>query len=187
MFLATTKVEDFDRWWSVFSTTSLEKRKQHGSKGSHVFRDPNEEGRVWVLFDWDMEGWENYLSDPFKKPGTQVGHRLRSSPASSTASPRPRGGGECPQPHVHTGATSHRALWTLRTAPEHQGRAGCALRRRGTPCAEAADGSTSTYSPVTAQDAWGSFVSPEDTDTPTLIPSPAHHAVPTSRRSGRRE
>jgi hypothetical protein len=64
LFLATTKVEDFDRWWSVFSTTSLEKRKQHGSKGSHSFRDPNEEGRVWVLFDWDAEGWQNFISDP---------------------------------------------------------------------------------------------------------------------------
>jgi hypothetical protein len=64
LFLATTKVEEFDRWWSVFSTTSLEKRKQHGSKGSHTFRDPNEEGRVWVLFDWDAEGWQNFVSDP---------------------------------------------------------------------------------------------------------------------------
>jgi hypothetical protein len=56
LFLATSKVEDFNRWWSVFTTTSLEKRKQHGSKGSQTFRDPNEEGRVWVLFDWDAEG-----------------------------------------------------------------------------------------------------------------------------------
>jgi hypothetical protein len=64
VFLATSKVEDFDRWWAIFSTTTLEKRKQHGSKGSHAFRDPNEEGRVWVLFDWDTEGWQNYVSDP---------------------------------------------------------------------------------------------------------------------------
>jgi hypothetical protein len=64
LFLGTTKVEDFDRWWSVFSTTSLEKRKEHGCKGSHTFRDPNEEGRVWVLFDWDAEGWQNFISDP---------------------------------------------------------------------------------------------------------------------------
>jgi hypothetical protein len=64
LFLATSKVEDFNRWWSVFTTTSLEKRKQHGSKGSHTFRDPNEEGRVWVLFDWDAEGWQNFISDP---------------------------------------------------------------------------------------------------------------------------
>jgi hypothetical protein len=64
LFLATSKVEDFDRWMNVFSTTSLEKRKQHGSNGSSVFRDPNEEGRVWVLFDWDVEGWQNFVSDP---------------------------------------------------------------------------------------------------------------------------
>lgn len=61
---ATTKVEDFDRSWSVFSTTSLEKRRQHGCKGSHAFRDPNEEGRVWVLFDWDEAGWQDFVSDP---------------------------------------------------------------------------------------------------------------------------
>jgi hypothetical protein len=64
MMLATTTVEDFDRWLKVFSTTSLEKRKQHGSKGSTVYRDPNEEDRVWVLFDWDAEGWQNFVSDP---------------------------------------------------------------------------------------------------------------------------
>ena len=64
MILATSKVEDFDRWMKIFSTTSAEKRKQHGSKGSTVFRDPNEDGRVWVLFDWDEEGWKNFVSDP---------------------------------------------------------------------------------------------------------------------------
>jgi hypothetical protein len=64
LILATSKVEDFDRWMKIFSTTSAEKRKQHGSKGSTVFRDPNEDGRVWVLFDWDEEGWKNFVSDP---------------------------------------------------------------------------------------------------------------------------
>lgn len=64
MFLATTTVEDFDRWIDVFSTTSAEKRKQHGSKGATVYRDPNEADRVWVLFDWDAEGWQNFVSDP---------------------------------------------------------------------------------------------------------------------------
>jgi hypothetical protein len=78
MFLATSKVEDFDRWWSVFSNTSLEKRKQHGSKGSQVFHDPNEEGRVWVLFDWDTDGWQNFISDT-EVPAIlqQAGHASR--------------------------------------------------------------------------------------------------------------
>jgi hypothetical protein len=64
MILATSRVEDFDRWLKIFSTTAAEKRKQHGSKGSTIFRDPNEDDRVWVLFDWDEEGWQNYVSDP---------------------------------------------------------------------------------------------------------------------------
>jgi len=64
MILATTKVEDVDRFLSVFSTKGAEKRGQHGSKGSTVFRDPVEENRVWVLFDWDAEGWQKFVSDP---------------------------------------------------------------------------------------------------------------------------
>jgi hypothetical protein len=63
MILATSKFEDFDRFWSTFSTKGAEKRKQHGSKGSHVFRDPNEDDRVWIVFDWDEEGYQNFLSD----------------------------------------------------------------------------------------------------------------------------
>ena len=51
MILATTQVEDFDRFLKIFSTKGAEKRKQHGSKGATVFRDPNEADRVWVLFD----------------------------------------------------------------------------------------------------------------------------------------
>ena len=50
--------------------------KQHGSKGSHVFRDPNEEDRVWVLFDWDAEGWQSFVSDPEVPPILQeAGHK----------------------------------------------------------------------------------------------------------------
>jgi hypothetical protein len=64
MILATTKVEDYDRFLSVFSTAGADKRKQHGSKGSTVFRDPNEDDRVWVLFDWDADGWQSFVTDP---------------------------------------------------------------------------------------------------------------------------
>jgi len=64
MILSTVKVEDFDRFWNTFSTKGAEKRKQHGSKGSHVFRDPSDPDRLWVVFDWDEEGYKNLLSDP---------------------------------------------------------------------------------------------------------------------------
>ncbi len=64
MILATAKVEDFDRFVSIFSTKGAEKRKQHGCKGSTLFRDPNQEDRVWAIFDWDAGGWQNFVSDP---------------------------------------------------------------------------------------------------------------------------
>jgi hypothetical protein len=82
MILATTKVEDFNRFMKTFSTTGAEKRKEHGSKGSTVFRDPNEENRVWVLFDWDAEGWQSFISDP-EVPAIlqEAGHIGKPQPA----------------------------------------------------------------------------------------------------------
>ena len=64
MILATTTVEDFDRFFKIFSTKGAEKRKAHGSRGAHVFRDLTETNRVWVVFDWDEKGWQSFMSDP---------------------------------------------------------------------------------------------------------------------------
>ena len=87
MFLATTTVEDVDRWLKIYSTTSAEKRKQHGSKGSTVFLDPNEDDRVWVLFDWDAEGWQSFVSDPEVPPILQeAGHKGRPQVAELSGS-----------------------------------------------------------------------------------------------------
>jgi hypothetical protein len=72
----------FDRFLNIFSTKGAEKRKQHGSKGATVFRDPNEDDRVWVLFDWDEQGFQNFLSDPEVPPIIQeAGHKSRPQPA----------------------------------------------------------------------------------------------------------
>jgi hypothetical protein len=76
VILTTVKIEDFDRFWGTFSTKGAEKRKQHGSKGSQVFRDPNDDSRVWVVLDWDEEGFQNFVSDPdvpaiFQESGLQ--------------------------------------------------------------------------------------------------------------------
>ena len=82
MILATTTVEDFDRFLSVFSTKGAEKRKQHGSKGATVFRDPNEDDRVWMLYDWDEEGLQSFLSDPEVPAIIQdAGYKRRLQPA----------------------------------------------------------------------------------------------------------
>jgi hypothetical protein len=78
MLLATTTVEDFDRFIDIFSTKGAEKRQQHGSKGAAVYRDPNETDRVWVIFDWDVEGFQSFASDPEVPPILQeAGHKGR--------------------------------------------------------------------------------------------------------------
>jgi quinol monooxygenase YgiN len=76
LILVTAKIEDFDRFWSTFSTKGAEKRREHGCKGAHVFRDPGEEDRVWAVYDWDEAGWQSFISDPelpaiFQEAGVQ--------------------------------------------------------------------------------------------------------------------
>ena len=75
MILATTQVKDLDQFLNVFGAAGADKRSSHGSKGSTVYRDPIEENRVWVLFDWDTEGWTAFATDP-ETPGIlqQAGH-----------------------------------------------------------------------------------------------------------------
>ena len=76
MKLATTTVVDFDQFMKVFSAAGAEKRKEHGSKGALIFRDPNQDDRVWVVFDWDDEGWSSYVSDPAVPPiMKEAGHK----------------------------------------------------------------------------------------------------------------
>jgi hypothetical protein len=87
MLLATTTVEDFDRFTDVFSTKGVEKRKQHGSRGALVFRDPNAADRVWVIFDWDLDGWQSFASDPEVPPMLQeAGHKGRPQVPSLSGS-----------------------------------------------------------------------------------------------------
>jgi hypothetical protein len=129
MILATTKVEDFDRFLKIFSTKGAEKRKQHGSKGATVFRDPNEDDRVWVL-STGMGRAGRTLSPTrrsrpsFKKPGTKVGPRRPSSAVSTT--PRTA------RPDASSANEPNRAVVRihLAAAPTRTGtqRARCALR-----------------------------------------------------------
>jgi hypothetical protein len=82
VILATTTVEDFDRFLNIFTTKGAEKRKQHGSKGATVFRDPNQADRVWVLFDWDEAGWQSFVSDPEVPPiMKEAGHKSKPQAA----------------------------------------------------------------------------------------------------------
>ena len=97
MILTTVKIEDFDRWWNTFSTKGAEKRKQHGSKGSYTFRDPNDESRTWTVFPTGTRrAFRTSCPIPtfrrsFKKRESKVGPNLRNSPASTTHSQSRRG------------------------------------------------------------------------------------------------
>jgi hypothetical protein len=83
MILATTSVEDVDQFLKVFGTKGADKRGLHGSNGSTVFRDPTEENRVWVLFEWDEQGWGNFVSDPEVPPILkEAGHLTKPQTAS---------------------------------------------------------------------------------------------------------
>jgi hypothetical protein len=83
MLLATTQIEDLDRFLEIFSTKGAEKRAEHGSKGALVYRDPAEDDRVWVIFDWDEQGWASFVSDPAVPPILQeAGHKGKPSAAA---------------------------------------------------------------------------------------------------------
>jgi hypothetical protein len=87
MLLATTQVEDVDRFMEVFSTSGAEKRKKHGSKGAVVFRDPSESDRIWVIFDWDGQGWQSFVWDPEVPPIlAAAGHKTKPQPAEFVGS-----------------------------------------------------------------------------------------------------
>ena len=85
MFLSTVKFTDFDQFLETFSTKGAEKRKEHGCKGSQVFRDPEDASRVWVVFDWEDEDYEKFMADPevppiFQEAGLQ-GPPVKAEPA----------------------------------------------------------------------------------------------------------
>jgi hypothetical protein len=87
MLLATTQIEDLDRFLEVFTKAGADKRREHGSKGALVFRDPSEDDRVWVIFDWDQDGWQSFVSDPDVPPILQrAGHKGRPQSAAFAVS-----------------------------------------------------------------------------------------------------
>lgn len=89
MLLATTTVEDVGRFLEVFGSKGAEKREKHGSKGATVFRDPNQEDRLWAIFDWDEQGWKDFVSDPEVPPIlAEAGHKAKPQAAELVGSYR---------------------------------------------------------------------------------------------------
>ena len=82
MIVTIVQVADFDQFLKTFSTKGVEKRKEHGCKGSHVFREPDDPNRVWVFFDWKSEDYERFLSDP-EIPAIAQELALREAPVKA--------------------------------------------------------------------------------------------------------
>jgi quinol monooxygenase YgiN len=64
MIATIAKVAEFDQFMATFSTIGVERSKEHGCKGAYVFRDPDDPDRVWIFFDWRIEDYQGFLSDP---------------------------------------------------------------------------------------------------------------------------
>ena len=90
MILKTTTFEDYDRFMEVFSTKGADKRREHGSKGALVFRDPNEDDRVWVIFDWDEAGWTELRLRPDGPADHAVGRSQGKAPGGRAQRPAGR-------------------------------------------------------------------------------------------------
>lgn len=64
MIVTICNVTDFDQFLRTFENEGVAKRKEHGCKGAHVVRDPEDACRLWVFFDWAQEDYEKFLADP---------------------------------------------------------------------------------------------------------------------------
>ena len=64
MILAKARVEDYERFASVFTSAGADLRSKHGSNGAQVFRNADDGNEVWVLFDWSRDDYTRFLGDP---------------------------------------------------------------------------------------------------------------------------
>lgn len=64
VIVTIARVTDPDRFLEVFETVGAEKRREHGCRGARVYFDPDDAHRVWSVFDWDAEDYDEFLADP---------------------------------------------------------------------------------------------------------------------------
>ena len=68
------KVEDYHRWRSVFGQQAGQRRAS-GSKGARLFRNDDDPGEVFLLFEWDdMENARCFVcSEEFEQQAEEAG------------------------------------------------------------------------------------------------------------------
>ena len=78
MLLATTQVEDFQRFLEIFSTEGRREAQAARLEGRAHLPRSLRGGRVWVVFDWDEQGWQSFVSDPEVPPiMKEAGHKSK--------------------------------------------------------------------------------------------------------------
>ena len=64
MIVTIARVADPDRFLEVFETVGADKRREHGCRGARAYFDPEDPHRVWSVFDWDRDDYDDFLADP---------------------------------------------------------------------------------------------------------------------------
>jgi quinol monooxygenase YgiN len=64
MIVTIARVTDVDQFLETFSTVGVDKRREHGCTGSHVYQDPDDPNRLIVFFDCARDDYQGFLADP---------------------------------------------------------------------------------------------------------------------------
>ncbi len=64
MIVTIAKVADFDQFLKTFRRRALRRGSSTGPRAPTSSAIPDDPSRVWVFFDWQIEDYERFLSDP---------------------------------------------------------------------------------------------------------------------------
>ena len=64
MILVRVRYQQWERFWSQFTSAGAERRREHGCRGVQVFRDADDAHMAVLLFDWDRAAFEAFRADP---------------------------------------------------------------------------------------------------------------------------
>jgi hypothetical protein len=79
MLLGRVTIGDFDQFWSTFTSAGAAHRRKYGSSGARVFRNLDQPGELFVLFDWSKADYERFMADP-ETPGIMKAAGLARPP-----------------------------------------------------------------------------------------------------------
>jgi quinol monooxygenase YgiN len=76
MILVRVRFDDWDQFWSQFTSAGAKMRRSHGSRGVQAFRDAEDAGAAVLLFDWDRAAFDAFRADPQVQATMRAGGAL---------------------------------------------------------------------------------------------------------------